>query len=104
VDGKTDDALEGAVRVVEGDKFTIKVGDKAMRAATMKLDPSKKPKWIDITFTDGPEKGKTRLGIYMLDGDTHKICYGDLGKERPTEFVSKPGTGHRLVVFKRAKP
>jgi uncharacterized protein (TIGR03067 family) len=103
VDGKPDTALKGAMRFVEGDKFTIKKDDKVMRAATMKLDPTKKPKWIDITFTDGPEKGKTRLGIYALEGDTQKICYGDLDKERPTEFVSKPGTGHRLVVFKKVK-
>jgi len=104
VDGKPDDALKGAMRVVEGDKFTIKKGDKVLRAATIKLDPTKKPKWIDITFTEGLEKGKTRLGIYVLEGDTQKICYGDLDKERPTEFVSKTGTGHRLVVFKRIKP
>jgi uncharacterized protein (TIGR03067 family) len=104
VDGKPDEALRGAVRVVEGDKFTIKMGDKTLRAGTMKLDPTKKPMWIDITFAEGPEKGKVRRGIYVLEGDTQKICYGDLDKERPTEFVSKPGTGHRLVVFKRVKP
>jgi uncharacterized protein (TIGR03067 family) len=104
VDGKPDEALKGAVRVVEGDKFTIKKGDEVLRTATMKLDPTKKPKWIDITFTEGPEKGKVRRGIYVLEGDTQKICYGNLDKERPTEFVSKPGTGHRLVVFKRVKP
>lgn len=103
VNGKPDEVLKDAVRVVEGDKFFIKKGDKTLRAATMKLDPTKNPKWIDIIFTEGPEKGKTRLGIYGLEGDTQKICYGDLDKNRPTEFVSKPGTGHRLVVFKRVK-
>jgi uncharacterized protein (TIGR03067 family) len=104
VNGKPDDTLKGTVRVVEGDKFTIKKGDKVLRVGTMKLDPTKKPKWIDISFTEGPEKGKARLGIYVLDGDMQKICYGDLDKERPAEFGSKPGTGHRLVVFKRVKP
>lgn len=104
IDGQQDKALTGAVRVVEGDKFAIKQGDKVLRAATMKIDPTKTPKWIDITFTEGPEKGKTRRGIYVLEGDMHKICYGDLDKERPSEFVSKQRTGHRLVVFKRVKP
>jgi uncharacterized protein (TIGR03067 family) len=104
VDGKPDEALKDAVRVVKGDKFTIKQGDKVLRAATMKLDPTRTPKWIDITFTEGPEKGKVRRGIYVLEGDTQKICYGDLNKERPTEFVSESGTGHRLVVFMRSKP
>jgi uncharacterized protein (TIGR03067 family) len=31
---------------------------------------------IDVTFKEGPEKGKTRRGIYVLEGDTHKICFG----------------------------
>lgn len=101
VDGKADPALKGAIRVVEGERFTILRGDKILRKAIMKLDPTKKPGWIDITFTDGPEKGKTRKGIYVLKGDTHRICYGDLDKERPTAFASKPGSGQRLVVFKR---
>jgi uncharacterized protein (TIGR03067 family) len=103
VDGKPDEALKGAVRVVKGRRFTIRKGDKVLRAGRMKLDPSKEPKWIDVTFTRGPEKGKTRRGIYTLEGDTQKICYGELDGKRPKEFVSKPGTGHRLVVFKRVK-
>ena len=104
MNGRPDDALKGATRVVEGDRFTIKKGDEILRSATMKLDPTKEPRWIDITFTEGSETGKVRRGIYVLEGDLQTICYGDLGEERPTEFVSKPGTGHRLVVFKRVKP
>lgn len=104
VDGKQDAALKGAIRVVKGDSFTIMRDDKVMREGTIKLDPSKDPKWIDVTFTEGPEKGKTRRGIYVVEGDMQKICFGELDGERPTEFVSKPGTGHRLVVFERVKP
>ena len=37
-----------------------------------KLDPSKKPKAIDITQLSG--KGETIPGIYSIDGDTLKIC------------------------------
>jgi uncharacterized protein (TIGR03067 family) len=104
VNGAPDKAMEGAIRVVTGDAFTIRKGEKVMRAATLKLDPTKSPAWIDITFTEGPETGKARHGIYTLEGDTQRICYSDLDGDRPKEFASKPGTNHRLVVFQRSKP
>ena len=48
-------------------------------------------------------KGKTTLSIYEIEGDTLKICSVEPGKDRPTEFSSKPGSGHFLRVFKREK-
>jgi uncharacterized protein (TIGR03067 family) len=68
-----------------------------------KIDPSKKPKHSDATFTEGELTAKT-LGIYEVDGDNMKICYGLPGKDRPTEFSSKPGSGQVLIVYKRDKP
>jgi len=38
-----------------------------------------------------------------LEGDTLKSCVAPIGKDRPTEFASKPGTGHTLRLFKKAK-
>jgi len=100
-DGELDEALAGSVRVVDDGEFVIKRHDRVLRGARIELDQSKQPKWIDITFTKGPEKGKVRQGIYVLVGDTHQICYSELNGKRPTQFVSKPGSEHRLVVFKR---
>ena len=54
-----------------------------------------KPKMVDLTFTAGPEKGKTSLGIYEVDGDTWKICLGLAGKGRPKEFTTKAQSGQR---------
>ena len=65
---------------------------------TFKLDSSKKPKAIDVDMD-----GKPGLGIYVLDGDTLKICHGEQGDERPTELASKEGTTLTLVVLKRVK-
>jgi uncharacterized protein (TIGR03067 family) len=89
--------------ILEGDKFTHKEG-KEPAHGTFKVDVSKKPKTIDITFTDGPEKGNTILGIYELDGDTYRVCI-DLAKKdvRPTKFESKKGTMLVLEVLKREK-
>ena len=100
-DGKADDTSKDARLTVTGNKFTVKAGDKLLRAGVLKPDPTKTPKAIDVTYTEGPDKGKTLHGIYELTGDTWKVCYGE---ERPTELTSKPGSGHILIVIKREKP
>jgi uncharacterized protein (TIGR03067 family) len=87
----------------EGNKFTVKVGDKVVQARTQKLDPSKKPKTVDATVTEGEGKGTTMLGIYELKGDTLKACFDPQGKKRPTEFKTTDGSGYMLAVIKRAE-
>jgi len=88
--------------VVEGDRYMVTAGATADKG-TIKLDPSAKPKALDITGTDGPNKGKTFLAIYELDGDTLRICYDLSGKSRPAEFKTKPETQLFLVTYQREK-
>ena len=72
---------------------------------TFKLDPTRKPKTIDVTALEGPYKGKTVGGIYQLDGDALKMCIpNEPGKDRPKEFASKEGSDVALFTLKRAKP
>src|SRR5262245_20247721 len=89
--------------VCDGDRFTMTSGGVTFKG-TFKLDVSKTPKQFDAVFTDGPEKGKTALAIYKLEGDTYTVCIAMTDKERPKEFVSKPGSGHVLEVLQREKP
>jgi uncharacterized protein (TIGR03067 family) len=83
-------------------KYTVTVG-KNPDQGTVSLDPSTKPKALDVTGTEGPNKGKTFLAIYELDGDTLRICYDLSGKSRPTEFKTTEGTQLFLVTYKREK-
>jgi len=104
VDGKkTDDgkkkAGEAVTLVVKGDKF----GDD-----TFKLDPTKKPKQIDLTIVNDKGKSMTWPGIYELKGDELKVCFpfpfeGKFDKIaiRPTAFGSKRGGNDVLEVYKR---
>jgi hypothetical protein len=46
-------------------------------------------------------KTQTMKGIYSLEGDTLKICFGKDETERPKELTSK--NGQTLLVLKRAK-
>ncbi len=89
--------------VVKDDGYTVTAGP-SVDQGTVKLTASAKPKQMDITGTEGPNKGKTILAIYEQDGDTLKVCYDLSGKERPTEFKSKEGSQLFLVTYKREKP
>ena len=95
--------LKGVILTFEGDKHTVKKGDEVLQAGTMKLDLSKSPKAIDVTITQGPEKGAVMLGIYELSGDTLKVCFDAEGKKRPTQFKTAPGSETFVIVHKRIK-
>jgi uncharacterized protein (TIGR03067 family) len=77
--------------------------DNEVTEGTDWVDPSKKPKEVDSTYTSGGDKGKKALGIYEIDGDTVKFCHAEPDKPRPTEFASKAGSDQTLMVLKRAK-
>ena len=96
------ESYKGAKLVIKGDKFTAYEGDEVLHG-TFKVDTSKKPKTIDVTFSDGPDKGKIMRGIYELDNDTYKVCIAMPGKDRPTKFETKKDSGHVLEVLKREK-
>jgi uncharacterized protein (TIGR03067 family) len=70
-------------------------------AGTTKIDPTTQPMLIDIAYTQGDSKGKTSLGIYKLERDVLTICRAAPDHARPTEFVSKPGTGHTFMTYRR---
>jgi uncharacterized protein (TIGR03067 family) len=95
--------LKALIVTFEGDKHTVKNGDQVIQVGTQKLDPSKSPKTIDVTMTEGPSKGAVMLGIYEFDGDTLKVCFDPQGKKRPTEFKSEPGSMNFVNVHKRVK-
>jgi uncharacterized protein (TIGR03067 family) len=91
-------------RVCKGNETTSSISGRVFMKATFTIEPSKKPKTIDYTMTDGPTKGKTQLGIYEWDGDTVRFCFAAPGKDRPTEFKTKEGDDRTLSVWKKAKP
>jgi uncharacterized protein (TIGR03067 family) len=86
---------------MKGNTHTVKFGEETMKG-THKLDPTKKPKTIDAQH-EGSSKDQTMLGIYELKGDEFKVCFSAPGKDRPTEFTSKSGTGQFVHVWKRQK-
>jgi uncharacterized protein (TIGR03067 family) len=105
VGGKTHMPKPGDDIVVisfDGDKFTLKSGDKVVQAGTFEVDPGKKPKALDLKLTEGDGKGGIIQGIYELDGDKFTFC-GVRGGPRPTEFAAPDASKAVLSVAKREK-
>ena len=46
------------------------------------------PSQMDLHIINEPDKGKTFLGIFIIEGDTLTIAHSLPGKSRPVEFES----------------
>jgi uncharacterized protein (TIGR03067 family) len=81
--------LRQAQMLISGEHFTVKFKNGDIYLGVYTLDPTTKPKMMDMTIQEGPEKhrGKTSLVIYELDGDHLIWC------------PAQPGTGNRLHAF-----
>jgi uncharacterized protein (TIGR03067 family) len=100
---KYPDEVRKTIRlVVKGDRYTVTVGNQPDRG-TCKLNPLANPKALDITGTEGPNKGRTILCIYDRNGDTLRVCYDLSGKGRPAEFKTTEGSQLFLVEYKLQK-
>jgi uncharacterized protein (TIGR03067 family) len=102
-DGQPLDRIKGGTMTIKDGNFTIKtVGGTEMKG-DLRIDPTKKPKTIDLAHQEGLLRDKTWQGIYELTDDEFKLCYAeaDTGKDRPTDFKAEQDSGRLLIVMKR---
>jgi uncharacterized protein (TIGR03067 family) len=89
---------------IKGDCYSFRMG-KTRLEFTFKVNASTKPRAIDLTVSEGPQKGQTYHGIYKVEGNTYTICRSvEPGKQRPDEFVTRPGSGLMLTRWTRESP
>ncbi|HEV3143776.1 MAG TPA: TIGR03067 domain-containing protein [Gemmataceae bacterium] len=93
-----------ALKLTIGDgKYKAEVNNEGTDSGTYTIDSTKKPGRLEITSTDGANKGKKMLAIWELSGDTMKVCYDLEGKDYPTEFKSTKENKYLLAVYKKQK-
>ena len=97
-----DERVKSIRLMVRGNTHTVRIGDQVIaHDVRFAIDPSKTPKEVTDTIGERPDKGKEIRGIYNLVGDTLVSCVAPAGKDRPTEFNAREGTGWTLRVFRR---
>jgi uncharacterized protein (TIGR03067 family) len=84
-------------KMKEHDEFGDLPGD-----TTYRLDPTRTPKQIDLTFASGLNKGMMIPGIYLLEGDQLTICLAPMNGLRPTSFATQ-FTTNTVYVLRRHK-
>lgn len=104
---KTPEAVLKPLRdVIKGGTYEGTSDGKREAAGTWKFVAVKdKVLHIDLTATDGPNKGKSVRGIVEFIGDDgFRLCMPtEPDGKRPTEFTSKKGSGLVLRTYKRVK-
>lgn len=87
-DGKSADKelTDKAVVTIKGDVFELAMGDDK-KVAKLKVGGDLKQLTVDLSPTDGPEKGKTFAGIYKVEKGEVTLAFSEKG-DRPKEFKS----------------
>jgi uncharacterized protein (TIGR03067 family) len=92
--------------LITGDHFTMRFKNGDTYVGIYTVDPTHKPRAMDLTIHDGPEryKGKTALAIYEFDGDHLIWCPADPTREgRLRAFPPVDDTDHLCIIFRREK-
>ena len=79
-------------------------GEKLLRRGTYSTDPAQSPKTINVCFTesDVPELiDAPLLGIYEVNAEQLRICYGPAGGNRAGSFSAEKGNGQYLAEYRR---
>ena len=87
----------------KGDTLTFTPGEPGFSNYNYELDPTTKPASFDMTHADGPNKGKTDKGVYSLEGNHLRICFGK-ADNRPKEFTTAAESGRWMYTLTREKP
>ncbi len=87
-----------------GGRCEVRRGGTLIRCGTYSTDPTRSTKTIDVCFTesDVPELiDAPMLGIYEVNAEQFRICYGAPGGDRAHSFSTEKGTGQYLGEYRR---
>ena len=97
--------LQGVRGVCENGQFRLSLEEKGRpverMVRTMRLDPTATPP----RFSFANSQGEIVLhGIYELEGDTLRLCYGPAAGSCPQTFDAPTGSKRFLEMWKRQPP
>jgi uncharacterized protein (TIGR03067 family) len=91
---------------INGEQFSVLFKNGDIYRGTIALDPVARPKRLDMTIEEGPERhrGKTARCIYALDANRLLWAAGKPGEDDAPKFFPPPeDKEHAHIVFERVK-
>lgn len=95
------EGLEGMVLSIGGSSYSI-AAQGSLDKGTIALDSAAFPLRLDLTGTEGPNRGRTQRAIYEIAGDWMRICYSLDGPAHPAGFNAAEGERAFLVTYRRS--
>jgi uncharacterized protein (TIGR03067 family) len=101
LESKEHDEIGATLEFGKDGKNATFAQDGESKKAALKLNPTGKPKEIDISPDN---ENRTIEGIYQIEQTTLKICVAiDPGDGRPTEFATKEGKSYAVITLEKQK-
>ncbi|MBI2686793.1 MAG: TIGR03067 domain-containing protein [Acidobacteria bacterium] len=88
-------------RTCAGNHTRVMFGKQIFIDARFRVDRAAVPKTIDYVLMSGPNKGKSQLGIYEIQGAQLTLCFASSGQPRPRDFKAAPGDGKTLTTWRK---
>jgi uncharacterized protein (TIGR03067 family) len=92
----------GTLVIIHGDQYHRFPVGAPIIVRTLRLDSTKIPRHIDLTYRDPVGKDWVFEGIFDLHGDIFRLCLGEPGRQRPTEFrLGADSSAAKIITYQR---
>jgi uncharacterized protein (TIGR03067 family) len=99
--GLREDQSRQGVWLFEGNRVSASLDGKPGSTFYVALHGKKSPRAFDILKSEGGPP--IVLGLYSVDGDTFRVCLGEVTAPRPADLSGNGGSSHGLWVYHRKK-
>ncbi|MEZ6131045.1 MAG: TIGR03067 domain-containing protein [Planctomycetaceae bacterium] len=98
----SDTSAAGIVFTIDGEKYTVAAGDDVQEQGTLTLNTAESPVQMDQQIGEGPDAGKSHLGIVRIVDGRLQNCQAAFGEARPENFEPQKDSKNTLAIFERA--
>ena len=89
---------------ISGHRYTLRSQGHDFRGAMSRVGRTRRRGAVDFVADGSGDGRQAWRGIYVLGDDELSVCVAPPGRQRPTSFAARPGSGHWLYLLRRHVP